>query len=376
MKIIYAIKYIKKCYLIIKNIINFYNINPKFIFFSESISYQKYSILLIKSLYKRYPNDVYYVSSDEKDKIEFLENKNLFIGSGLLMQFFFFIVKANNIFLTLTDLDNHMIKKNKNVKNYIYYFHAAASTTKVYTETAFDNYDIILCNGYYQIKEIKNREQKIKLKNKKLLKSGYFYFDFLKSKINLDANCNEILIAPSWNKNKQKFINENFENIIVFLLKKNFKVRFRPHPETQKRSSEYLNFLKNKFYGENFCYDDSSENFQSMEKAKCLITDSSGIAIEYLLILKRPVLYFEDFDKIHNIKFNENINSDTLDDIIKNEFGFVFKKNEINNLAVIINNALMEFPNKKEKINSFIISNFFNFGETIVNFEKNFEKNL
>ena len=37
-----------------------------------------------------------------------------------------------------------------------------------------------------------------------------------------------------------------------------------------------------------------------MQKAKCLITDNSGIAIEYTLIFKRPVFYYKSLDKIHN----------------------------------------------------------------------------
>ena len=292
------------------------------------------------------------------------------------MQFFFYIIKSQNLFLTLTDLDKNLIRKNKNVKNYIYFFHAPASTTKIYTETAFDNYDIVFCNGNYQINEIKSRETKMGLKSKRLINSGYFYFDFLKSKTNYKVKPDEILIAPSWNINKTNFINENFENIINFLLKKNFKVKFRPHPETQKRSPEYLNFLKSKFYQKNFYYDDNYENLNSMEKAMCLITDSSGIAIEYSLVLERPVIYFDNFDKIHNINFNEYANIKTIDDVFKKEFGYTFKKDEINVLDMIINNALIEFPKKKKKINDFINSNFFNFTKTIENFEKNIEKEL
>ena len=34
-----------------------------------------------------------------------------------------------------------------------------------------------------------------------------------------------------------------------------------------------------------------------MENAKCLITDSSGIAIEFVLLFKKPVLYFEIMKK-------------------------------------------------------------------------------
>ena len=50
------------------------------------------------------------------------------------MQYFFLRVKGENMFLTLTDLDNTVVKKNKFIKNYIYFFHGAVSTTKVYTQ--------------------------------------------------------------------------------------------------------------------------------------------------------------------------------------------------------------------------------------------------
>ena len=91
-------------------------------------------------------------------------------------------VFAENLFMTLADLNNSIVKRNKFVKNYIYYFHGAVSTTKVYTSTAFDNYDTILCNGNYQVEEIRAREKLEKLKEKKLIKTGFFYFDYINKK--------------------------------------------------------------------------------------------------------------------------------------------------------------------------------------------------
>ena len=52
----------------------------------------------------------------------------------MVFTIFFRNIKTSNLFITLTDLDNSIIKKNKYVKNYIYYFHGSVSTTKVYTE--------------------------------------------------------------------------------------------------------------------------------------------------------------------------------------------------------------------------------------------------
>ena len=50
-----------------------------------------------------------------------------------------------------------------------------------------------------------------------------------------------------------------------------------------------MNLYKEKFHGDNFIFDDFAGNFEALKKAKCLITDNSGISIEYMLIFKRPV---------------------------------------------------------------------------------------
>ena len=124
----------------------------------------------------------------------------------------------------MTDLDNHFLKKTKNIKNYIYYFHSPVSTIKNYTPKAFDNYDTILCNGKFQVEEIKFREHLKKLNQKKIINTGYFYFDYLKENFNHNINNQEVLIAPSWNYSQNNYLNEDFINLINILLDKGEKV--------------------------------------------------------------------------------------------------------------------------------------------------------
>ena len=133
-------------------------INLKFIFFSENKTYQKFTKILIDVLSEKYPKQVYYFSLDKNDIIETTNVNNFFIYNNYLAKFFFDNIKGENLFLTLTDLDNHFLKKTTNIKNYIYYFHSPVSTIKNYTPKAFDNYDTILCNGKFQAKEIRFRE--------------------------------------------------------------------------------------------------------------------------------------------------------------------------------------------------------------------------
>ena len=367
---------IRNIYKIFQNIIHLRKIKPKYLFFSENKNYQKFSYLLIEALAKHNPKEVYYVSSEIDDKIKILNVKNIFIGNGLLRNVFFLIAKAENMFLTVTDLDNHALKKTKNIDNYVYYFHGAVSTTKIYTATAFDNYDIILCNGDYHLNEIRKRESIKKIKKKRLIKTGYFYFDYLNKRINPQIQANEILIAPSWNYNQDNFININFEEIIQSVLDKGFNVRFRPHPEIFKRSPMVIDNIKKKFSNKNFILDDNSENINSMENAKCLITDNSGIAIEFLLLFKKPVLYFEDCEKIHNTEFEQYSDLITIDQKVKESFGYTFKKENIKNLDILINKSISEFINKDAKIKDFIDKNFYNYGSTVKNFNDLINKDL
>lgn len=344
------------------------NHKPKIVFFSEHKSYQKYSKILIDFISSNNSEQIYYLSLDKDDKIINKKVKNYFIDLRLV-NYIFKNLKAQNLFLTVTDLGNNLIKKTNNIDNYIYYFHSPVSTTKNYTTKAFDNYDTIMCNGQFQIDEIRVRENLKNLTKKNLIPSGYFYFDYLIKNINHNNNLKKILIAPSWNNQMSNFINENFVKLIDVLIKKNFKVIFRPHPEHFKRSKNILKKIKNNFSQQNFEFDKDANNFKSMEEAKCLITDSSGIAIEYMLIMNRPVLYLDEYDKIHNSEFNDYSSLQTIDIKIKNNFGYLFTKKDFDIIDNIINNSQDDFQKKLPLLKYFINEHFFNFGKT-----KNFLK--
>ena len=62
-----------------------------------------------------------------------------------------------------------------------------------------------------------------------------------------------------------------------------------------------------------FSIDKDFSNLKSLEKAEILITDNSAIVFEYFYF-KRPVIYIEYSDKIHNLI--ENLK----------EFGDIFGK--------------------------------------------------
>ena len=125
---------IKKFFHDFQSINKINSIRPKIVFYSENKSYQKYGYNLIEYFSKKFPGEVYYISSDKNDQVKEFKIINVHINSNILLQYLFLSLNADNLFMTATDLNNSILKKNKNVKNYIYYFHGAVSTTKVFTE--------------------------------------------------------------------------------------------------------------------------------------------------------------------------------------------------------------------------------------------------
>jgi len=196
------------------------------------------------------------------------------------------------------------------------------------------------------------------LKKKKILKTGYLYFDYLRNNITKNFDNNTVLLAPSWSKHYKNFINEKFNKIIDFLLDKNFNVIFRPHPEHYKRSFKYLEFLKDKYCSKNFKLDYDASTINSFNKSSILITDFSGIALEFSLICNRTSIYISDNNSKHG-------NSDEI-----NYLEVDFKKKFSQTLS--LENFFLYFDNihkntilNKDQLDNFANSYFYNYENSI-----------
>ena len=83
-----------------REILKLKKLKPKFIFFSEGKSYQKYSLILVETITEIYKDTVYYVSIDQKDKLNLTNVKNIYLSNKHLIQFFFKNIAASNIWLS------------------------------------------------------------------------------------------------------------------------------------------------------------------------------------------------------------------------------------------------------------------------------------
>jgi YidC/Oxa1 family membrane protein insertase len=357
-----------KFFKLINNFFFYTFINKKFSFYSESIFYQKNYVDFINEITNKFKKDkVYYFSSDEIDVIKH-NNKvvNVYIGRGFVRVLFFIFVKSKYFFMTLTDLNNHELKKSTFVENYIYIFHSTISLFRGYTKSAFDHYDTFFSTGPTCTKELKKIIENRLLKKKTIQEVGYFLFDRLHNQIQSHFKNNYVLIAPSWNVNSENFFELDCLNLIIYLLNKNYDVILRPHPEHFKRNKEHLNLIKKRTASyQNFKFDFEPDNIRSISDSNILITDYSGIAIEYTLINEKPVIYFDKYPKKHNEKFEEFYKAKILiEDEIKLLFGKSFQKENLNNLDKEINFLKEDFKLKIENLRKYRKNNFSNFRES------------
>ena len=80
------------------------------------------------------------------------------------------------------------------------------------------------------------------------------------------------------------------------------------------------------------------------------------------------LLYLDEYDKVHNTEFEDYLKLSTIDQNIKENFGYLFKK-DFNNINFIIDNSEKKLKNKLPELDDLINQNFYNFGNS-----KNFLK--
>lgn len=355
----------KNFFLSLLNFIRYAKLKNKkenYIFYSESKFYREHFADLIDNFIKSQENNIIFVTSDYDDHIYHQKKiTSFYIAEGLILHLFFQYLKCKYMIMTLTDLGNHL-KKSKNCKNYVYFFHSQSSTHEQYTSEAFINYDIVFTIGNYQKRELIEAEKKFGYPPKKIINTGYFFFDHILKKVNFNKKKNDhILFAPSWNYNKNFFDDYGLE-VIKKLIENNFFVTLRPHPEHHKRSKKTLSKIINSLKkNSNFSIDYEYSNLHSLEKSELLITDNSSIDMEYVLIFKRPVIHIDYVKKIHNFSSNK-ISLDTIENHFKNEFGNKIHINQMNELVSLCNKLVNNQDNIDQKVRSFTDQYFSNLG--------------
>ena len=342
---------------------------------------------VVEKLTQDYNTKICYVTSSRTDPMLNCNDKNIlsfYIGDGVARSNFFINLKATIIVMTMPDLETFHIKRSKVYPvHYVYIFHSLNSTQRAYTNTAFDNFDTIFCTGNYQIIEIQEREKKSNLAKKKLVKHGYGRLDILINEVqstNVRKNASNnkvVLIAPTWGPNG--LIETKGQEIVHILLDSGFNVILRPHPMTIKKSNNIIQKIEKEFKDNlNFKLETDIRNTESLFLCDCMISDWSGVAIEYAFVFEKPIFYIDTPQKINNPEHHQ-IGLVPLEEKIRLQIGEVLSLSQLSLMPSKINQLLQsqnKFKEKIQKIKEETVFNIGNSGEQGAKYLLELEKSL
>jgi YidC/Oxa1 family membrane protein insertase len=122
--------------------------------------------------------------------------------------------------------------------------------------------------------------------------------------------------------------------------------------------------LENEFGShQGFHLDIESATEKTLHKADVLISDWSGVAIEYAFGTERPVLFIDLPRKVHNPEY-EKIGVVPIEVSLRDEIGQVIDVEDIPNAARIVSNFLANRKVYKDQIVNARKRNVFNFGNS------------
>ena len=266
------------------------------------------------------------------------ENQNKIISYTFHTKFFrnliFLTLRLKYLYSSTPDLNQSIFTKSKFSKcKYIYLQHSPVSLTMIYNSNAFDAFDAVQAVNTFQFKEMKEIIIKRNLKSK-VFKGRYLFLNNkVKNKYNGDL---DLLIAPSW---KSNFYRLNCHITLSELLSKNsINYELRPHPMSLVKGEVSLSDLKKLNIKYNIA------NAINLNNYKYLVSDWSGIFIEFAILTKRRALLINTPKKILNKNYTD-FTQTPIEIYLRNIIGKTYEVNELDKLV----NELKEKTNKFNK---------------------------
>ena len=340
------------------------------VFYAENRASMNHFQLLIHELTEKMHLQICYVTSVKNDPILSTKNQRIlsfYIGDGTARTKFFSSLKAKILVTDMPDLGNFHIKRSDEYPvHYIYLFHSMYSVHSYLRKGAVDNYDTVFCVGPHQTKEIRETEKTYGLKEKKLIDYGYGRLDtLLQNKIDSQPTTNSknmIIIAPSYGDNN--LLERCGIKLIDILLKSNFRVMVRPHLRTLRDSAELIESITKRFEGNpNFVLETGVIKFDSLNNSLCMISDWSGISLEYAFTFERPVIFIDVPKKILNPNWSD-IALEPIDTSIRDKIGHIVSPNNLEEILDLVRILDKNTQNISKLIKEIREETVYNIGES------------
>ena len=205
---------------------------------------------------------------------------------------------------------------NKRTK-YVYLFHSLVSPNEVYLDKSFEKFDVILSPNRLITEQLKY----VTSKNVKTFTVGYPALNQYKENTKF-TNKKTVLIAPSWGEESFLLDHKFMEKLVKSMSKIYDKIIIRPHPM-------HLAMLQKqkKFKNPKISYD-FDKNLDYLNDIQMLVTDWSGISLEYYFLTNNKLIFIDGTKKIRRKLSKQEKGIELIEDKIRNIIGTIISKNE------------------------------------------------
>ncbi len=293
---------------------------------------------------RKIPLVFYTQSADDpalSERYEFVKAE--FIGEGNKGFVRMNMLNAGTVLSTTPGLDVLQWKRSKNVERYVHIPHSLDEMGG-YRMFALDFYDVVLANGKNQedlVREIESLRPTIKKKEVAIVGSPYMDRNLARVK-NLPPHVQDkenpvVLFAPSWGESGS--LAKFGAKILDGLVATGFKIIVRPHPQTVQSEKEILNPLMEK-YKERIEWNFDNDNLAVMNNADILISDFSGIMLEFAMLFNRPVMYRNPKNNDYSVYDYAWIEHEKWTFLAASKYGVQFSESDFPNFKEMILHTL------------------------------------
>ena len=349
-------------------------VNKHLVIYSEKSGFYKYFEAVIEQLLAKSNITIHYVTNDPDDAIFALAEKQprikpYYIGLKKMIPLMM-RCEADIMVMTTPDLDKYYIKRSimKKDMEYVYVPHDMMSVHMGFREGALDAFDTIFCVGPHTASEIRATEQVYGLPEKKLVEFGYPLADKLieageqERATHVQRARKEILIAPSWQEDN--LLDSVIDGLIEALYCDDYHVTVRPHPEYVKRYGARMQAIVDKYahlVGDGLTFELDFTVNRSVYSADLLITDWSGIALEYCFATRRPAIFVNTKIKCLNPNW-EKIGITPVEITLRDVVGVSIDKDRVGECRAVADELFAKADEYEQKISEVLAQHIYNQG--------------
>ena len=138
----------------------------------------------------------------------------------------------------------------------------------------------------------------------------------------------------------------------------------RPHLRTLRDSTKLIVTINEKFKkNPNFILEKGDIPFGSYHNSKCMISDWSGISLEYAFIFERPVIFIDVPKKVLNPN-SSDISLEPIEISIRKKIGHVVLPNNLEEIPLIIKDLEKNAQIFNKQIKEILSMTVYNIGES------------